>query len=348
MNMKPEWKRKYGLLREYIESNPEIVINTSEVSIPEAFRDRFYELFDEIRDAYVAPVYSSLPFEMEALRDNYIRAEKEATEALGIEGVDLPVDLSSFLSDPKTGMQRWLYNRMFEMIQGKITEEAFERMAGFDLYAGAEAMFKMGYGLWAFLTIVLLLEPDRVFAVALDQDNEPVPGDLKRIALGRQFHDTVKRIPEFVVHSKRLDRFVALKTPLAREVSAYYVPFEIPKKTMRDNTGDTSSVLDARVVFLSLLPDPESIPVYIEMHTGKTTSPDLIVEFLTRQNISDSDAVSQVQNRAALMKPRLGTSVVIIDPGNETNAAGPGGEIETFAAGLETSKLLPVIDRLVS
>ncbi len=346
MSTKPEWKQKYELLKEFIESNPEIIIDAYEVSIPEHFRDHFYELFDDIRNAFIDPLYSSLPFEMEALSDKYVRTEKELTKAFGIERVDMPIDLSSFLDNPKNGMQRWLYNRLFEMIQGKITEDEFEQLAGLDLSATAEAMFKMAYGLWAFLSIILLLEPDEVFAVELDEDNKPVTGDLKGIAPGRQFHDSVKRIPEFVIHSKRLNKYIAFKTPLAREASAYHVPFAIPKKMMRDNTGDTSSVLDSRVIFLSVLPDLESIPIYIEMHNGKTNSPDLIVEFLTKQNLSDSEALLQVQNRAGLMKPKLGSNIVIINADDETDIIKPEGNIDTFVAGLEDSTLLPIVDKL--
>jgi len=346
MNIKSQWKQKYELLKEYVKSNPEICIDANEVSIPEHLRDHFYERFDDIRNAFIDPVYSSLPFEMDALCKKYIQAEKEVIKRLGLARIDLPVDLSSFLHDPKNGMQRWLYNRLFELIQGKITEDDFERMAGFDLSATAEGMFRMGYESWAFFTIVLLLEPDEAFAVELNEDNEPVPVDLREIALGRQSHDSTKRIPEFIIHSKRLDKYIAFKTPLAREVDAYYIPYQVPKKMMRDNTGDTSSVLDSRVIFLSVLTDLKNIPVVIEMHIGKINSPDLIVEFLTRQNMSDPDAIRQVQNRTEIMKPELGSSIVIINPDREAESTTPKGDIDTFAAGLDALKLQPIIDKL--
>ena len=346
MSIQPEWKQKYKLLKEYVASNPEICVNANEVSIPEQLRGHFYELFDDIRNAFIDPVYSSLPFEMDALRDKYIQAEEEIIKVLGLERIDMPVDLSIFLHNPKNGMQRWLYNRLFELIQGKISEDDFERMAEFDLSATAGGMFQIGYELWAVLSMALLLEPDEAFSVELNDDNEPVASELREIALGRQYHDSVKRIPEFILHSKRLDKYITFKTPLAREVNSYYVPYEIPKKMMRDNTGDTSSVLDSRVVFLSFLTDLESIPVIIEMHTGKINSPDLMVEFLTRQDIFDSDAVSRVQNRADILKPGLGSSIVIINPDEETEMAKPEGDIDTFAIGLDVSKLEPIIDKL--
>jgi hypothetical protein len=346
MSIQPEWKQKYKLLEEYVKANSEICIHANEVSIPEQLREHFYKLFDDIRNAFIDPVYSSLPFEMDALRKNYARSEKELLRTLKLERIDLPVDLSSFLSNPKKGMQRWLYNRLFEMIQGKITENDFERMAGFDLSATAEEMFQIGYEVWAVLSMILLLEPDEAFSVELNDANEPVAAELREIALGRQSHDSTKRIPEFVLHSKRLDRYVAFKTPLAREVDAYYIPYEIPKKMMRDNTGDTSSVLDSRVMLLSILPDLKNIPIVIDMHTRKINSPDLMIEFLTKQNMTDPDAVSQVQNRADIMKPKHGSSIVVINPDPEAEIINPEGNIDTFAAGLDALKLQPIIDKL--
>lgn len=346
MSIQPEWKQNYKLLKEYIKSNPEICITANEVSIPAHLRDNFYKRFDDIRNSFIDPVYSSLPFEMDALRQEYIQTEPEVTKLLGLERIDLPVDLSSFLHNPQKGMQRWLYNRLFELIQEKIAEDDFERMAGFDLSATAEGMFQMGYELWAFFNIILLLEPDEAFAVELNDDNEPVVAGLREIALGRQYHDSTKRIPEFILHSKRLKKYIAFKTPLTREVDAYYIPYEIPKKMMRNNTGDTSSVLDSRVIFLSILPDLKSIPVFIDMHTRKINGPDLIVEFLTKQNMSDSDTSFQVHNRADIMKPKLGSSIVIIDSDEEMEITKPEEGIDTFAAGLDASRLEPIIEKL--
>lgn len=56
------------------------------------------------------------------------------------------------------------------------------------------------------------------------------------------------RIPEFILHSKKLDRNVAVKMPLALEVETYYIPFEPPVKPKK-RTGDTSYALDSRMMF---------------------------------------------------------------------------------------------------
>jgi len=92
-------------------------------------------------------------------------------------------------------------------------EDDFERMAEGDLAVNATEMFRLGYAAWAALALILQLEPDEFFGIALDEDHEPLVTKIKEIAFGRQFHHPAKRIPEFIFHSKKLDSQIAFKMP---------------------------------------------------------------------------------------------------------------------------------------
>ncbi len=339
MTIQPQWKQKYDVLKDYITANPEIHIDMSEISIPEHLRDKFYKYFDDVRNAVVEARYGSLPPEVDALRRNYTQSEKELTELMGLELIKLPVDLLSFLHNPKEGLARGLYNRLFEMVQGKITTDDFERMADSDFTATAEGLFRLGYESWAGLTLICLLEPDGAFGVELNENYEPFVVELEEIAFGRQFHHTAKRIPEFILHSKKLDRHIAVKMPLAREVDNYHIK-------SKKHTGDTSYVLDSRVMFLAIVPDLEQIPVFADIHARTIKGPDLMVEFLTEQDLSNEDVVVQVQKRVEIMKPRLGSSVVVMNPKPDSDIVKPAGNIDTFSVGLDPLKLQPIIDKL--
>jgi hypothetical protein len=339
MTIQPQWKQKYDVLQDYVAANPEIHIDMSEISIPEHLRDTFYKHFDDVRNAVVEARYGSLPPEVDALRRNYIQSEKELTELMGLELIKLPVDLLSFLHNPKAGLARGLYNRLFEMVQGKITTDDFERMADSDLTATAEGLFQLGYESWAGLTLIRLLEPDGAFGVELNENDEPFVVTLEEIAFGRQFHHTAKRIPEFILHSKKLDRHIAVKMPLAREVDNYHIK-------SKKHTGDTSYVLDSRVMFLAIVRDLEQIPVFADVHARTIKGPDLMVEFLTEQDLSNEDIIVQVQRRVEMMKPRLGSSVVVMNPKPDSDIVKPAGNIDTFSVGLDPLKLQPIIDKL--
>src|SRR4030042_3991655 len=341
MSIQPQWKQQYDILKDYVAANPEIHIDVSEISIPEPLRNEFYKHFDDVRNAVVEAYYGSLPLKVDALRGNYIQSERELTELLGLTRIELPVDLSSFLHNPKDGLARSLYNRLFEMVQGKISADDFERMANIELPASAAELFRLGYEQWAALALILLLEPDEAFGVELNEDYEPFVLDLEEIAFGRQFHNIAKRIPEFILHSKKLDMHIAVKMPLAREVDSYYIPYEPPIKSKKQNAGDTSYVLDSRVMFLSIVPDLKKIPVFADTHARTIKSPDLTIEFLTVQDLANPDAVVQVQKRVEIMKPGLGGSIIVMNPESESCIVRPMGNIDTFAVGLDPLKLLP-------
>ena len=260
----------------------------------------------------------------------------------------MPLDLSSFLHNPKEGMMRLIYNRLFELIQGKIPEDDFERIAEGDLTADATEMFRIGYEAWAALALIILLEPDELFGIALDGDNKPLVTEIREIAFGRQFHHPAKRIPEFILHSKKLDSYVAFKMPLAREVNSYHVPVELPtQRLLRNRNGDTSSVLDHRMIFLSVVKDLKETPVFADIHKRTVNGPDLTIEFVMEQDLSDSEIIGQIQNRVEIMKPRLGGTMVLMDSKSKSGSFKITENIDAFSVGLEQSRFQPIIDKLV-
>lgn len=348
MTIQPDWKEKYNELKHYIAANPEIHIDLYELSIPEHLRDEFYKNFDDIRKSFVESNFESLPFEMDVLCRNYIKAEKDLIDLLRLKRIDLPVDLSSFLHNPKDSLTRGIFNRLFEMVQGKISEDDFEQMASHDLIVSASELFRLGYESWAALSVALLLEPDEAFSVLLDDDYEPVVSEIEEIAFGRQFHHNAKRIPEFIMHSTKLDSYIAFKMPLVKEIGSYYLPYELPtKKLLRDHTGDTSSVLDYRVMFLSIFQDLNKIPVFADLFKREINGPELMVEFLTEQDLSDQDEIIQVQKNMKIMKPGIGSSIVLINPGQDSDIVKSVEDIDIFPVGLDPLKLHQVIDKLL-
>jgi hypothetical protein len=344
MSIQSMWKEKYKVLTDYREANPEIYIDVSEVSIPQHLRDTFYQHFDTVRDALVADYCNTLPVAADTLSEKYCRSEKELVELLGLERIDVPVDLSSFLHNPKQGLARVLYHRLFELVQGKITMDEFERLAYGDLNATTANFCCLGYESWAALALIRSLEPDRFIGVELDQDYNPCTGESKEIAFGRQFHHVAKRIPEFILHSQKFNKNMAVKMPLAREVETYYIPIEPPVKPKK-RTGDTSYALDSRVLFLSVVEDLTDIPVFADIHTRKIKGPDLMVEFMLEQELADEDALASVKARTEIMKPKFGTCIVVMDPEQDAEIEKPAENIEAFAVGFDESRLQPIIGK---
>ena len=347
MAINSRWKCEYEVLKDYVAQNPEIHMDRHVVFIPEDLRGRFYEYFDKVRRAVVQSWDGPLCSEARSLAKNYMASEKNLYEALNL-GIELPKDLSSFLHDPEEGMMRLIYNRLFELVREKISEDDFERMAEGDLAANAAEMFRIGYEAWAALTLVLLLEPDEIFGVALDEKSEPRVAELDGIAFGRQFHHPAKRIPEFIIHSRKSGGYIAFKMPLATEASAYILPVELPTQRMlRNRNGDSSAAIGRRMVFLSVVPDIEKPPIFADLNQRSTNSPDLTIEFVSGHDLLDAAVIRQAQNRVEIMKPRLGGGMVIIDPDSKSGPFGTDGNMNVFPVGLDRSKLQQVVNKLL-
>ena len=348
MAINSRWKREYGVLKDYVAQNTEIHIDRQMVCIPVDLRGRFYEYFDNVRRTVVRSCDVPLFSEASSLAENYAASVKGMYEALNI-GIELPEELSIFLNAPEEGMTRLIYNRLFELLQEKISEDDFERMAERDLAVNVTEMFHIGYEVWAALTLVLMLEPDEIFGVVIDEKKkEPRVSKIDAIVLGRQFHHSSNRIPEFIIHSRKSDGYIAFKMPLVREVSSYVLPDEIPvQRLLRNRNGDSSSAIGHRMVFLSVVPDIEKPPVFANLRHRSIQSPDITVEFASERDLLDTEALRRAQNRVEIMKPRHGGIIVIMDTGLKSEPFSIEGNINAFPVGLDRSKLRSVINKIL-
>ncbi len=343
--MTQDWKQEYKLLCDYIAAHPEIAITPNEVSIPQAERDEFYRRFDDIRRAAVEEYYPTLPVDAGLLSDNYVRAEREIKELLGLSDILVPMDLFTFLHNPKEGLTRTLYNRTFDLLQGKATLETFENQAGNDLRFAAADLFRLGYEMWGALELIKLLDPDEAFLVDLDDDYKPFLRELKDIAFGRQTPHPTMRIPEFVLHSRKMGKYVAVKMMPTREIETYVVPFKPPVRPKK-KTGDTSFALDSRAMILSFMETPDEIPIIADIYERTITSPDWIIEYITGNELTTPDSLDQVKRHFEALHPRSGTCLVLIDCDRESMPEKIPDNIHVVSFGFDRSRLQSVVDEL--
>lgn len=341
-----KWKQDYDLLRKYIADHSEIVINSTEVSIPQARRDEFYRQFDQLRLDFVDDHSAALSVDFNSLSENYLKIKEEIIGLLKLESIDMPVDLFSFMHTPREGLMRILYNRTFDLLQAKTGIEEFEERAVYDLQAVAAELYRLGYEQWAGLAIIKLLEPDEAYLVDLDEDYKPFLTELKSISFGRQAHHPTMRIPEFVVRSRKLNKYVAVKMVLANELEVYAAPFK-PAVRPRKKTGDTSFALDTRVMLLSFMKSPKDIPVIADIYDLKLTHPDWMMEFAAANDIEDPGSLEQVNRHLEAMKPKLGSCLILIGPGGELPREEIPGKIRAITPGFDQAALQTVVDTLV-
>jgi hypothetical protein len=340
------WKPEYTALKDYIANHAEIIINQSEISIPQSLRDEFYQLFDDLRRAVVGAYASSLAIDFELLSRNYCEIEREILELLKLDSITMPMDLLTFLHSPEDGLMRILYNRTFDLLQGKISVENYEEQSEAELKSVAADLFRLGYEHWAGLVMIKLLEPDEAFFVDLDEDYKPYLAELTSIAFGRQAHHPTLRIPEFVVHSRKLNKYVAAKMVLAREIESLFPAFK-PAVRPKKKTGDTSFALDSRVMLLSFMQGKEDIPIIADIYELIRTSPDWAMEYILESELTDPAALEQVNRNLRLLSPRLGMCLAIVGGGEEARPESMPENVRTVSAGFDQSRLASIINTFV-
>ncbi len=339
------WKTEIDLLIKYIKENPEIIINKCEVSIPKDLRDEFYGRFDKIREAMVEDFYSALPLNVEALSNKFMKIEEEIMDLLKIDSISMPVDLSRFLHNPKEGLMRVLYSRLFDLLQGKTAFDDFEQCARNDILSTSHDLYRLGYEHWAALSLIKTLEPDEAFQVDFDPECRPCLTEMKWIAFGRQALHPTLRIPEFVIHSGKIGRYIAVKMALVREIGNIFIAHPPPVRPKRPS-GDTSLAMDSRAMILSLLSKPDDIPILAEIYERKIVSPDLIVEFFASGELWNPGSIDQVRLHAEILQPKRGICLLAMDPEEKAPDALPDG-LFAHTVGLDLSKLNPVAAMLV-
>ncbi len=345
MTSPSNWQQAYQGLQDFVAACSEIKIERSGIAIPHTVREDFYERFDTVRRAFVNELYSALPAEIDSLSWNYIRAETEVMGRLKLEKISMPIDLHSFLHNPREGLMRAIYNRLFDLLQGKISLEDFRRLATQDLNANAAELLPLGYERWVALTIVKLLEPDKAFKVDLDSEDKPVPGQLTDIAFGAQTPHVTLRLPEFVVHSGRLSKYAAIKLQLTAEIVSYSAIGAAPPGKRR-RTGDTSFALDSRVMLLSVLPDLEHIPITVDLEKQRVSQPDLVIECTGHDELGDPAVLDQMKRRNEIFKPKFGTYLVCRDRLREMDLENREDNLHPLEVGFDPSKLNSIIEVL--
>lgn len=333
------WKNEYARLREYIAVHPEIVLSKNEISIPQPFRDEFYRIFDDIRRAVAVEHLDAMPVSARTLSERYMRIEKETAGLLGVEKIDMPVDLQVFLGNPEEGLIRAVYNCLFGLIQGKIDEAEFERLAGESIAVCVAELFRLGYERWAGLELIKLLEPEEAFFVDLDEEFKPCLRELETVSFGKQSHHPTMRIPEFVVRSRRFNSLIAVKMALAIEIEEYYVPVRPPVRP-RKRSGDTSFTMDSRVALLSFLESEKKIPVYADIFEGTRTPPDWLIEFVNMNAPGGMEEVfGRVQRHVEILNPKYGCTLIAPVDDFQTDGETIPENVRLVSLGFDTAKL---------
>ncbi|MDD4635303.1 MAG: hypothetical protein PHS35_01645, partial [Dehalococcoidales bacterium] len=170
--MVSNWQNSYHKLEEYLTNTPAIKIEPQSVFIPQDTKDAFYLHFDDVREKFLQEHFSAEISLGREISTQFKEIEAEVTGMLNIKReIRIAPPLRWFINDPVNGMTRPLLNLLFDLLKGKIDNEAFEELAKTEITELFKKQFSATYERLVVLALVKWLQPTRAFAMPLDDMN---------------------------------------------------------------------------------------------------------------------------------------------------------------------------------
>ena len=351
------WRQLYGKLTHFITEHPEVEINETFVSIPRNVRPEFYRLFDKVRMAFLEERFPNLLDEARLLSDSYVKVEREVVRILKLDRISMSTKLHMFLHNPKDALMRELFDPLFHLLRGKIDVKTFEKEQSKNIENSFRNLYRAGYQKWVALSLVKLLEADKNLSVSITYPSirrivhalgskrpAPSPRESNVLSLEHEIPQ-VFIVPNFIVHSAKVDRYVAIGLEIgiamwtASKVSErreWYPLKSIREKySLVDLKPDMIICVDERPEDVALIADFERI-----------CRPDLIIECMEQEDWYEKGDLERAKLHHNVLRPRLGTFIVSRKPVPEQVYEKLGDSIRLLTVGFDQSKLAPIINTL--
>jgi hypothetical protein len=364
--MSSDFLQSYAALTDYIAQCREIEIGDSVTSIPADVRPEFYARFNAARDAFVEEKYPTYLNDAAALLERYHRAAETISRLLTLEETATVTPLQRFLQDPKGSLTRELFDPLFDLLKGRETVESFEKRGAECIENLFPAVFRALYEKWAVLSLVDLLEAGRALrvesrglnpgerakpAAQAPHEDVPFPAEAARFFIS-QPRDAIFAVPDFIVHSSRLNRFVGIRSDFREGLYNAWDPS--PKREWHAVHADLLILLECGLTLVYAAEEAEDIALVAD--AARICRPDLVLYCVDSRLFPKTEAVDRATRAAGLLRPVKGIYVIATDPWPEdpqmnadepqAPAAEPAAGIHFLAAGYDPSKLIPVVEAL--
>jgi hypothetical protein len=274
------------------------------------------------------------------------------------------------------------------LLKGKISAESFEQEATRTIERSFGPLYRAGYIKWVGLSLARLLEPDKAFHVASPVWDDAVDGEPNyyetraappeesrhlRFGFGQK---GIPRfvVPDFIVHSAKIDSYVAVGSALGRAYwgaanaskKREWYPLKAVKKEIYGPAGlkpDLLIYIDDRPQDVALIADADKI-----------CRPDLTIECREQKDWYEKQGLDEIKLHYDSLKPKLGTYVVSRElvseqaykelmpeevskgsaseqeqkPTQEQEPEKQGAKIYILTVGFDQSKLAPIVDAFIS
>jgi hypothetical protein len=322
--MQLDWSKEYLKLTDFVAENPEITIRENVVRIPSVHSPEFYSLHKKVRTVFLEEKAPHLFKKAQELSSNYIKIEEEVKTLVGIEDIKVQASLDNFLHNPADQLIKEIYTSLFGLLKGQLDAGKFEEVAVANIETFFKKYYRSGYEKWVTLSLVKLLNADKVFKVIPEEVTEddsfkhggiidykiPDPEEMSDISFIRDI-EVGFMVPDLLIHSVVGDKYYSFTS----EIIKTYAGATNPSKKREWLPADPTVVFESGIILLYT--DKELTNLALVSDMKRTCKADLIVECRVLKNWHEKEGLSKVRQHNEKYKPRLGTYIVTIEPVTE-------------------------------
>jgi hypothetical protein len=313
-----KWLDSYTELKDFVNRNPEVKLGEEMIEIPEEYRDEFYTRFNEVRTAFIEeecnrPLSHAIP-----LSSAFLTVKNSIVKMLPLSELEIPPAVNWYLENPVDGLRRVLYDPLFDLLKNRIDVETFRTHGCKLTNAMSDQLGAQGYKIWVALSFIDMLQPDGLYSVSLNvgksslatvqkatPKRQPVknPEPTGVISFYHIAYD-IFVVPNFIIHSKKLNQFVSLRTELGQAMwtatnatkDAEWLPMDAHTTFMPELiTISASSSLSS----LALIRDAERI-----------ARPEMALVCKESANWYDEGWIDEVKFAGEILNPKYGMLIV--------------------------------------
>jgi hypothetical protein len=353
-------------LTSFVAAHAEIEIGASVTSIPGEVRTEFYNLFNAARDAFVEEKFPAYLNEAGLLIEQYRKAEEKTKRLFSLEETSMVTGTQRFLQDPIGTLTRELFDPLFDLLKGKESLDSFEKRAAGNIEDLFPPVYCGAYEKWAMLSLVELLEADKALGVDVrglnpgerakpapqaPMEDVPYPQESANFFFS-QPRNVIFAVPDLIVHSPKLNRFVGIRTDFSEGLyNAWY-----PSANREWYPINTDLLILLGYGLTLIYAAEQATDVALVADASRFCKPDVILWCVDTQSMARKEALEKMTRVDSFFQPTKGSYLVANQPWTESaepmedeqqvQTVEQVSRVHLLTVGYDQTKLTPIIEAL--
>jgi hypothetical protein len=355
------WLKQLSELENYIEKHPEIVVEKTRITIPQIIRSEFYQLFNEVRAAFISEKFPELLKATKPLTKNFLKTQQEVKQLLALDSIVLPEFVERFIRDPLDSLMELLWSPLFDLLKNKVNPTAFEKEGVRVIKESYYVCYFKSYESWLELALLKLFKSkdlksvpipaagysfDHAQSEAIHLKLSPVypPVDSTKLSFLRSQPHTSFTVPDFIIYSEKLGKYVSARSE-AREARWIATDASGNRDWLPILNEYTKVIFTPGYILLYIANVLEDIALVNDVN--KICRPDMVIEFGVSEDWYSEKEVQNIRLRHDILKPIMGTFIItgqcvpLLEFDKKNN-------IHILDVGFNQSELKPVVDAFIN